>query len=467
MSSCCAPQKSAPAFESDQDARRLPIIIIGAGPVGLAAAAQCLERGLEPLILEAATEVGAAPRAWGHVHMFSPWRYNIDKAARGLLDRSGWTPPAPEEFPTGQDLAERYLEPLASLPEMAARLRLGTIVTGIARVGAGKVRDEGREQQPFEVRFKDADGNQGRLLAQAVIVASGTWGNPGPAGSSGLPASGELEATARIRYGMPDVLGAERDCYAGRRVLVVGSGHSAIGTLLDLADLAAEMPGTVVLWAARSADLTRAYGGGGADQLPERGALGQRLRGLVEAGTVQLVAPFTIEEIAQRADGSLLARDWRGREVEADEMVVATGLRPDLAILREVRLDLDPALECPRALASLIDPNLHSCGTVRPHGAEELQQPDAGVFLAGMVSYGRAPTFLLATGYEQVRSIAAFLSGDLEAARRVELDLPQTGVCSGSGGRPQAVETACCTPETLQGTCCAPAKETALAEPAE
>jgi hypothetical protein len=414
--------------------------------------------------------------------MFSQWRYNIDRAARALLERNGWTAPDPEAFPTGRELADRYLEPLASLPEIAPRLRLGTRVTGVARAGAGKVRDAGREQQPFEVRFEGADGKQGRLLAQAVIVASGTWGNPGPAGASGLPAPGEREAAGRIRYCMPDVLGVERVRYAGRRVLVVGSGHSAIGTVIDLADLAAEVPGTIVLWAARSADQTRAYGGGDADQLPERGALGQRLRGLVETGAVQLLAPFAVDEVAQGADGSLVVRNGRGREVEADQMVVATGLRPELGILREIRLDLDPALECPRALASLIDPNLHSCGTVRPHGAEELQQPDAGLFLAGMASYGRAPTFLLATGYEQVRSIAAFLAGDLEAARRVELDLPQTGVCSGSGGRPEAVAAAaCCTPETPQGVCCPPrvelpaeapccgarVKEPALAEPAE
>ena len=144
-----------------------------------------------------------------------------------------------------------------------------------------------------------------------------------------------------------------------------------------------------------------------------------------------------------------------GETAEADEMVVATGLRPDLGILGEVRLDLDPALECPRVLAPLIDPNLHSCGTVRPHGAHELQQPDTGLFLAGMASYGRAPTFLLATGYEQVRSIAAFLVGDMEAARRVELDLPQTGVCSSS--RVVAAldaEAACCTPTTIQGAGC-------------
>jgi hypothetical protein len=99
-------------------------------------------------------------------------------------------------------------------------------------------------------------------------------------------------------------------------------------------------------------------------------------------------------------------------------------------MLREIRLDLDEVVEAPRRLAPLIDPNLHSCGTVEPHGFDELRHPEKDFFVVGMKSYGRAPTFLLATGYEQVRSVAAYLDGDLDAARRVQLVLPATGVCS-------------------------------------
>jgi thioredoxin reductase len=453
MSSCCAARRHLEDAEAvRQGASLLPIAVVGGGPVGLAAAAHLLERGLEPIVLEAGPTVSTAALAWGHVRMFSSWRYNLDRAARSLLERHGWTAPGAEEFPSGRELVGRYLEPLAALPELAGRLRLGTRVTGIARLGAGKLRDAGREAQPFELRFEDSEGRQGRILARAVIVASGSWGNPSPAGSSGLPAMGEREAADRIRYGMPDILGADHGRYGRRRTLVVGSGHSAIGTLLDLGELARRVPGTAVFWAARSADLTRAYGGGAADQLPERGALGQRLRRLVETGAVELLAPFSVDEIRRGNGGSLTVRSIEGRAVEVDELVVATGLRPELGILREARLDLDPALECPRMLAPLIDPNLHSCGTVRPHGAEALAQPDAGLFMAGMASYGRAPTFLLATGYEQVRSIAALLAGDVEAARRVELDLPQTGVCNSERRLPGAgAGPSCCTPATPEG----------------
>ena len=440
------------------NANALPVAVIGGGPVGLAAAAHLLERGFEPVVIEAGSTVGAAVLKWGHVPMFSPWRYNIDAACRRLLQRHGWEVPDLDSFPTGRELVGGYMAPLAALPEMQARIRIGTQVTGVSRSRVGKVRNVGRSSLPFEVWTRSATGEEDRLLAQAVVYAAGCWGMPNPAGASGLPAVGEQAAAGRIRYGMPDVLGRERSRYAGRRVLVVGSGHSAIGTLLDLASLTDEASGTRVGWVARNPDLTRAWGGGAADQLPQRGALGERVHRLVEAGHIDLYAGFAVEGVLETSGGALRICAEDGRSIEADELIVATGLRPDLAPLREARLDLDPALECPRALATLIDPNLHSCGTVRPHGAAELEQPDVGLFIAGMASYGRAPTFLLATGYEQVRSIAAQVAGDVEAARRVELDLPQTGVCSGPV-RPEVAEEACCTPATLQGACCAPKPE--------
>ena len=179
--------------------------------------------------------------------MFSPWRYNIDKAAHALLERQGWTAPKADAFPTGRDLVERYLAPLAAVPEIVGRLRLGTRVTGVTRHRVGKVRNAGREQQPFEVRFENAGGVQDRLLARAVIVASGTWGNPSPAGASGLPAIGERAMADRIRYGIPDVLHTDRARYSAKKVLVVGSGHSAIGNLIALASLAEQAPGTLSL----------------------------------------------------------------------------------------------------------------------------------------------------------------------------------------------------------------------------
>jgi N-acetylglutamate synthase-like GNAT family acetyltransferase len=432
----------------------LPVAVIGAGPVGLAAAAQLLARGLEPLVLEAGAEVGAAMRAWGHVRMFSPWGFNTDAAARTLLAAEGWTAPDPDAFPTGADLVERYLAPLAATAALRGRIRTGARVIGVARQDFGRLRDgEGRNAAPFLLHV-ETEGGVEAIAARAVIDCSGTWHAPNPAGSHGLPAPGEAAAADRIAYAIPDVLGADRAAHAGRTTLVVGAGHSAMNAVLELVELSRTEPGTRILWAFRRPLDAVNFGGGARDALAQRGVLGARAQALVESGAVTALAPFLIDRIAE-ADGALAIsgrQDGRATTVRADRMIVATGFRPDLSFLREIRVELDPAVEATPALAPLIDPNLHSCGTVRPHGEAELRHPEHGFWIAGMKSYGRAPTFLLATGHEQVRSIAAFLAGDVEAARRVELVLPETGVCS-TDRTPNAASS-CGTPTTPQGVRC-------------
>ncbi len=407
--------------------QNLPVVVIGAGPVGLAAAAHLLARNLEPLVLEAGDSVGAGMLRWAHVRMFSPWEFNVDRQAGALLARHGWAPPQPGTFPTGGDVVSRYLRPLAEAPEIRPRLRLGARVTGITRLGGDRMKDAARDSRPFVVRYEEK-GEEREVVARAVIDASGTVGTPSPLGASGLPALGERGAEPRIFYGIPDVLGGVRERYAGQRVLVAGSGHSAFNVLLDLATLAREAPGTRIFWALRRPSLQRVLGGGENDQLAERGRLGMRIRGLVEAGALELFTGFHLERLEATAAG-LVAHGGDRSLPPVDQIVAATGFRPDLSLHAEVRLDLDPGTESPRALAPLIDPNLHSCGSVRPHGAEELRHPERDLYVVGMKSYGRAPTFLLLTGYEQVRSVVAAIDGDWAAARRVELELPETGVC--------------------------------------
>ena len=410
---------------------RLPVAVIGAGPVGLAAAAHLLARGETPLVLEAGPAAGHGVRQWGHVRMFTPWRFCVDRQAAALLAASGWTHPPAEEVPTGAELAATYLEPLARA--LAPHVHLNARVTAVTRLNCDKVRTSGREQLPFVLRVAGADRTTRTVLARAVIDASGTWFTPNPAGADGLPAIGEAEAADRIVSGIPDVLGADRAVHAGRTTAVVGSGHSALNALIELAALREEAPGTRILWLLRKASVDAAFGGEAADALPGRGELGIRGRALVESGAVDVVTPFRIEAITRTNLGALaIAGDHNGRrtQLSADRMIVATGFRPELGMLREVRLALDPWLECAAGIGPLIDPNLHSCGTVRPHGAAELAHPETDFFIAGMKSYGRAPTFLLATGHEQVRSIAARLAGDFDAATRIELELPETGVCT-------------------------------------
>ena len=422
----------------------LPVAVIGAGPVGLAAAAELLGRGLTPLVLEAGPRPAHAVRQWGHVRMFSPWAFNVSAAARALLERRGWTAPDPAAYPTGTELAELYLDPLAAA--LALHLRLNTRVIGVARQDHGRLLDERREEAPFILHVAGPDGAVEAIAARAVIDCSGTWSQPNPAGAHGLPAPGEAACADRIAAGIPDVLGADRAAHAGRTTLVVGAGHSAMNVVLDLATLAEQAPGTRILWAFRRPLGAVNFGGGARDALAQRGALGARAQGLIEAGAVTALAPFLIDRIAAR-DGRLAVtgrQEGRSTTVPADRIVTATGFRPDLSFLREVRLGLDPAVEATPALAPLIDPNLHSCGTVRPHGEAELRHPEKDFWIAGMKAYGRAPTFLLATGHEQVRSIAAALAGDWAAAREVRLVLPETGVCSTERGG--AAAEACCTP---------------------
>ncbi len=440
----------------------LPVAIIGGGPVGLAAAAEILARGLTPLVLEAGPRAAHAVRQWGHVRMFSPWRFNIDTAARALLESRGWSPPDPEAYPTGADLAAQYLDPLAEA--LAPNLRVDARVIGVARADHGRLVDDRRAEAPFILHVTQADGSAEAIAARAIIDCSGTWGSPNPAGAHGMPAIGEAAAASHIAAGIPDVLGADGALHAGRTTLVVGAGHSAMNVVLDLATLAEAAPDTRILWAFRRPLGAVNFGGGARDGLAQRGALGARAQALVEAGVVTALAPFLIDRVAQ-VDGRLHItgrQDGRETTVHADRMVVATGFRPDFGALREVRLGLDPAVEATPTLAPLIDPNLHSCGTVRPHGEAELRHPEQDFWIAGMKSYGRAPTFLLATGHEQVRSIAAALAGDWAAAREVRLDLPETGVCATD----RATEaTSCCTPATPQGACCAPKPALAATEP--
>src|SRR5438093_7100213 len=214
------------------------VAIIGAGPVGLAAAAHVLERGLRPIVLEAGENVGHSVRQWGHVQLFSPWQYNVDRAAARLLASTGWNSPEPDQYPTGAELFERYLEPLATKTVLAAHIHASSRVTDISRVGFDKLKSRGREAAPFEIRYQNGQGSKS-IRADAIIDASGTWHAPNPAGANGLRAIGETQAADKIVYGMPDVLGKDRARYAGKTVAVLGAGHSAIGTLTDLARLAA------------------------------------------------------------------------------------------------------------------------------------------------------------------------------------------------------------------------------------
>ncbi|WP_098742843.1 FAD-dependent oxidoreductase [Paenibacillus sp. EZ-K15] len=449
--SCCTPQAPTIAEEKVKEEYvryngTLPVAIIGGGPIGLAAAAHLAERGQQFILFEAGPSIGQNILQWGHVRLFSPWQYNIDKAAERLLLKHGWQPPVLKELPFGQEIVHQYLEPLAKLPELNPYIMLNARVVSISRKNTDKMKSPNRAAAPF-VLYVERNGKTERFEARAVIDASGTWAHSNPLHADGIWTREERDLKDRIYYGIPDLSAAEqRQKYAGKRIAVAGGGHSAINTLLDLVNLKKSDANTEILWLMRKRNVEEAYGGEENDQLEARGALGSQIHQWIDAGQIQVVTPYMIEGLSHK-DGKINIKGTihgEDKEIQGiDEIIVNTGSRPDFSFLSEIRLSIDPATESVEALAPLIDPNVHSCGTVRPHGEKELRHVEKNFYLVGMKSYGRAPTFLMATGYEQVRSIAAYLDGDMEAAIKVELELPETGVC-GISSAPNAND--CCMP---------------------
>ncbi|OSY04365.1 hypothetical protein S2E19_01699 [Bacillus mycoides] len=443
---CCGTESQSLQNNIDkQKLKQLPVAIIGGGPVGLAAAAHLTKHGESFILLEAGENIGSSILTWGHVRLFSPWQYNIDKVAFSLLEQHGWESPDLKALPTGKEIVKQYLQPLANLPKIKPFIHLNTKVVSIGRKDIDKMKTANREKMPFMI-YTEKNGALQVYEARAVLDASGTWGNPNPANSNGIWLKEEQSLKKHIFYGIPDILGKEKKRYANKRVAVVGSGHSAINALLDLAKLKESNPKTNIVWIMRKQRAEEAYGGEEKDALEARGALGSRIHQLVDEGSVEVITPYKIQYVVRTKDGMDIVGHQEEQEIKINdvhEMIVNTGNRPNLSIISEIRTSIDTATESVEALAPLIDPNLHSCGTVRSHGEKELRHPEKDFYIVGSKSYGRAPTFLMATGYEQVRSIVSYLAGDYEAAEKVELDLPETGVCSVNLGS-NKVDDSCC-----------------------
>ena len=445
-STCCSsPEVTVEKPEQKQFNLDLPVAIIGAGPVVLAAAAHLTIQKVPFIVFESGENVGHNILKWQHVQLFSPWQYDIDKAARQLLEETDWESPQDNILPTGKELVDQYLVPLSTLPVLKEAIRYNSKVISISRQQNDKMKSLHREKQPFEI-YVERNHEIEIVEARAIIDATGTWGNPNPSTSNGVWLNSEKQCENHIEYGIPDITKSVKR-YADKTVAVVGGGHSAINTLLELADLQKEFPETKLIWILRKKNVEDAYGGEEKDALEARGALGSKIHSLVDSGKVQVYTPFYTMQVKSMNGQMELAGRYEGEMTiikEIDELIVNAGNRPDFSIEQELRLSIDPATESIAALAPLIDPNEHSCGTVRAHGEEILRQPEQGLYIVGMKSYGRAPTFLMATGYEQVRSITAYLAGDIEASKRVELDLPETGVCSVNLQNPKE-ESSCST----------------------
>jgi NADPH-dependent 2,4-dienoyl-CoA reductase/sulfur reductase-like enzyme len=396
------------------------IAILGAGPIGLEAALAAADRGLPFTVYEGDAEVGGHVRRWGHVRTFTPWDMNVSDRARHALAASDFEAPGGPAPPTGHELVERLLEPIASLPALAGRLRLGARVVAVGREGLLKheeIGSDGRSRRPFRLLVADRDGEERVEHADVVIDCTGTYGNPNRLGDGGISAAGEAAFDDRIVRSLPDVT-REAPEWAGRTILLTGAGHSAQTAARELAALARGAAGTHVVWAVRSPAPT--WGAVAGDPLPERAALNVSARELATgaSGAVELRPGAVTEALAGR-DGRIVAtlRNGDAEEVEVDRVLALNGGVGDASLYRQLQVHECYATCGPIKLAAALlgESGGGDCLAQAGHGPETLVNPEPGFFILGSKSYGRNSQFLLRVGWEQVDQVFSLIAGDSAA----------------------------------------------------
>lgn len=392
------------------------IAILGAGPTGIEAALAAAEGGYPFTLYEAAPQVAGHVRSWGHVRLFTPWDLNVSPRMRCHLEAAGAELPAGAECPTGNDLADRLLAPLAALPELAPNVRTGSRVLGIAREGLLKheeISTPARGRRPFRILLGDESGREWTESADLVIDTTGTYGHPNSLGDGGIPAPGERALGAQIRRTIPD-LAREGEDWAGRTVLLAGAGHSAQTAVRDLAELARQAPGTRVIWALRSP--SPCWGTHDGDPLPDRARLAADAAALAGGASdaVEARRGVVVEELS-RPDGRIRValRNGAGAEtVEVDRVLSLTGAVGDAGLYRQLQVHECYATSGPMKLsAALLGAGGGDCLAQTTHGAETLTNPEPGFFILGSKSYGRNNTFLMRVGWEQVGEVFGLLGG--------------------------------------------------------
>ena len=393
------------------------IAILGAGPIGLEAALAAAECGLAFTLYEADPEVGGHVRRWGHVRTFTPWEMNVSDRAGRALAGSGLEAPRGAALPIGHELVERLLEPVAALPALADRIRLGARVVAVGRQGLLKheeIGSDGRARRPFRLLVADRDGEERVELADVVIDCTGTYGNPNRLGDGGIPAAGEAAFEDRIVRSLPDVA-REAPEWAGRTILLTGAGHCAQTAARELAAFARGAPGTRVVWAVRSP--APSWGVVADDPLPERAALNTAARELAggASGAVELRPGAVTEALAGRG-GRIVAtlRNGEVEEVEVDRVLALNGGVGDASLYRQLQVHECYATCGPIKLAAALlgQSGGGDCLAQAGHGPETLVNPEPGFFILGSKSYGRNSQFLLRVGWEQVDQVFSLIAGD-------------------------------------------------------
>jgi thioredoxin reductase len=401
---------------------RNTLAIVGAGPIGLEAAVGAVERGFDAHVFERG-EVASHPIAWGHVRMFTPWRMNLGPRGAAQLRAAGWTPPDPEQHPTGLEYAQRFLEPLAQAPVLAGRVHRHAQVVQIARRGMLKgdhVGDPRRRAQPFRLMMRDQGGRESYLHAFAVIDASGVYGQPNWAGDGGIPARGEVYLRPQMSYHVDDVLDLRRARYAGKRTMVIGGGAGAATVIADLATLADQIEGTSAVWVTRG-EVAAVCPAIENDPLAERRVLFAHARSLARGSHAAIahvggarVEGFEFNSATHRYRVQLAIGDTPRIE-EVDQVIVNTGYGPDDSIHRELQFHACYASLGPMKLASaLLGVPSADCLAMPAFGADVLANPEPDFYVLGAKSYGRSSHFLLETGFRHVESVLDKLARELE-----------------------------------------------------
>lgn len=408
------------------------VAILGAGPIGLEAGLYARYLGYDVVILEQ-HDVAAHVRAWGHVRMFSPFaevRSTLGIAALQAQDPD-YHPPELDLRLTGHQWRDQYLLPLSQTDLIADHLQTRTRVVAVGRqrlLRHDPADAAARAADRFRILVERDDASNDHIAADIVVDCTGVFGQPLSCGAGGVAARGEAAVRPRIAYRVPDVLGAERAAYAGRRVLVVGTTLSAAGTVIALTKLALRVPETRVTWSVHRP--VEEYQDGPLavvddDVLPDRHRLARAVNALAAPAAPEIdLRPGTVIDAVAFDEATAEFQVWFAGQSEAerfDRLVVAVGHRPDRSLYEELRVDEAPQTGGPAGPAASQWPTAHAAPAApRPHAAARLVTPEPNFYVLGAKSHGRNPAFLMTAGYRQIRDLFGLIGG------RAELDLYAT-----------------------------------------
>ena len=394
--------------------KKLHFAIIGAGPTGLEAALATAEHGYDFTLFEAAEQVAGHVNNWRHVRLFTPWKLNASARMRSALEQVGRSLPDEESCPTGGELIEHLLEPLATTPALEGHVRLGSRVLSVGRQGLLKheeISSGERGSRQFRLLVEDRDGRESLVYADLILDCTGS-SLPNTLDDAGIPAPGERHLADRIVRDVPN-LDQDADDWAGKTTLLVGGGHSAQTALQDLLRLTEKSPETKIVWALRG-DVPQPIDD---DPLPER----HRLTALAATAaaepppSLEVHRRSAVDGLAELANGRMqvtLHGENGEQKIEVDRVLSLTGRVGDHLLYRQLQVHECYATSGPMKLAAALLSSSGAGGDCLDQtslGPETLRSPEPGFFILGSKSYGRRNDYLMQVGWQQVDEIFQLL----------------------------------------------------------